>query len=85
MPTLSAKLMIFLTNHTQMHKTVLDRYSLAHLVHFGISGEKIMLCLALEIQLDFVDVTPPPALTRLKRLHDGVFCGVEVLRRMFVL
>jgi hypothetical protein len=38
-----------------------------------------------EIKFHLVDVTPAPIFARLKRLHDGMLSGMEMLRRMFVL
>jgi hypothetical protein len=42
-------------------------------------------CLSIKIQLDLIDITPAPILTRLERLHDGVFGVVEMLRRVLIL
>jgi hypothetical protein len=38
-----------------------------------------------EIELEVIDVAPPPVLTRFDRLHDGMPARMEMLRRMFVL
>ena len=40
---------------------------------------------SLEVELQFIDVTPTPVLARLERTHDGVLGRVEVLGRVLVL
>jgi hypothetical protein len=39
---------------------------------------------SIEIELEFIDVTPTPVFTRLERPHDGVMRSVKMLRRMFI-
>jgi len=38
-----------------------------------------------EFNLDLIDITPTPILTRLKRLYDGVLAVVKVLGGVFIL
>jgi hypothetical protein len=39
---------------------------------------------SIQLQLDIVDIAPPPRLARLQRSHDRMVGGVEVFGRMFV-